>query len=186
MKTVQEHFLNTSKALKPTENGKIIACVFIIARQFQQEGYGGLLIELSMRYLYADNEYISLCTLIFEFGYVLSRKEHRTCTPERPFSVERLAAYQRYWLQSIVEYMAQKGTKWQFDIIELLKLSGISDVGIAAKLFTYDMLANVHEEYWIVISEEKRIGLESYDLPKSLVDPAKTEEEIENSLASIL
>ncbi|KRY99950.1 hypothetical protein T4B_2816 [Trichinella pseudospiralis] len=80
-------------------------------------------------------------------------KEHRTCTPERPFSVERLAAYQRYWLQSIVEYMAQKGTKWQFDIIELLKLSGISDVGIAAKLFTYDMLANVHEEYWIVISE---------------------------------
>ncbi|KRZ35860.1 hypothetical protein T4C_9645 [Trichinella pseudospiralis] len=99
MKTVQEHFLNTSKALKPTEN------------------------------------------------------EHRTCTPERPFSVERLAAYRRYWLQSIVEYMAQKGTKWQFDIIELLKLSGISDVGIAAKLFTYDMLANVHEEYWIVISE---------------------------------
>ncbi|KRX91670.1 hypothetical protein T4E_3042, partial [Trichinella pseudospiralis] len=35
-KTVREHFLNTSKALKPTENGKIIACDFIIARQFQQ------------------------------------------------------------------------------------------------------------------------------------------------------
>ncbi|KAL1286208.1 Protein SMAX1-LIKE [Trichinella pseudospiralis] len=34
--------------------------------------------------------------------------------------------------------------------------------------------------------EEKRIGLESYDLPKSLVDPAKTEEEIENSLASFI
>ncbi|KRY62018.1 hypothetical protein T4A_7772, partial [Trichinella pseudospiralis] len=32
-------------------------------------------------------------------------------------------------------------------------------------------------------SEEKRLGLDSYDLPKSLVDPAKTEEEIENSLA---
>ncbi|KRY99507.1 hypothetical protein T4C_2584 [Trichinella pseudospiralis] len=35
-------------------------------------------------------------------------------------------------------------------------------------------------------SEEKRLGLDSYDLPKSLVDPAKTEEEIENSLASIV
>ncbi|KRY96556.1 hypothetical protein T4B_4331, partial [Trichinella pseudospiralis] len=68
----------------------------------------------------------------------------------------------------------------------LPKLSGIADVDIAATLFTYDMLAKEHEEYWIVISEEKRIGLESYDLPKSLVDPAKTEEEIENSLASIL
>ncbi|KRZ17454.1 Histone acetyltransferase ESA1, partial [Trichinella pseudospiralis] len=94
------------------------------------------LIELSMRYLYADNEYISLCSPIFEFGYVLSRKEHRTCTPERPFSVERLAAYRRYWLQSIVEYMAQKGTKREFDISELSRGIGISVVDIVATFFT--------------------------------------------------
>ncbi|KRZ01258.1 hypothetical protein T4B_429 [Trichinella pseudospiralis] len=36
MKTVQEHLLDTSKALKPTENAKISASVFIIARQFLQ------------------------------------------------------------------------------------------------------------------------------------------------------
>ncbi|KRY97404.1 hypothetical protein T4B_14585 [Trichinella pseudospiralis] len=40
--------------------------------------------------------------------------------------------------------------------------------------------------FYVAYGEEKRIGLESYDLPKSLVDPAKTEEEIENSLASIV
>ncbi|KRY86988.1 hypothetical protein T4D_12698 [Trichinella pseudospiralis] len=47
----------------------------------------------------------------------------------------------------------KKGTKRQFDITELPKLSGIADVDIAATLFTYDMLAKEHEEYWIVISE---------------------------------
>ncbi|KRY66651.1 hypothetical protein T4A_14060 [Trichinella pseudospiralis] len=40
--------------------------------------------------------------------------------------------------------------------------------------------------FYVAYGEEKRIGLESYDLPKSLVDPAKTEEEIENSLATFL
>ncbi|KRZ35560.1 hypothetical protein T4C_13664 [Trichinella pseudospiralis] len=40
--------------------------------------------------------------------------------------------------------------------------------------------------FYVAYGEEKRIGLESYDLPKSLVDPAKTEEEIENSLATSL
>ncbi|KRY95743.1 hypothetical protein T4C_1116, partial [Trichinella pseudospiralis] len=30
-----------------------------------------------------------------------------------------LAAYRQYWLQSIVEYMAEKGIKREFDIREL-------------------------------------------------------------------
>ncbi|KRZ08106.1 Histone acetyltransferase ESA1 [Trichinella pseudospiralis] len=133
-------------------------------------------------------------------GYILSKSENGIITLERPFSVEGLAAYRQYWLQSIVEYMAQKGTKRQFDITELPKLSGIADVDIAATLFTYDMLrksmknigyASIFETaaqslFYVAYGEEKRIGLESYDLPKSLVDPAKTEEEIENSLASIV
>ncbi|KRZ73392.1 hypothetical protein T10_7263 [Trichinella papuae] len=50
-------------------------------------------------------------------GSILSRNENRICTPERPFSVEGLAAYRRYWLQRIVDYMTQKGTKRQFDIV---------------------------------------------------------------------
>ncbi|KRZ00922.1 Histone acetyltransferase ESA1 [Trichinella pseudospiralis] len=73
-------------------------------------------------------------------GYILSKSENGIITLERPFSVEGLAAYRQYWLQSIVEYMAKKGTKRQFDITELPKLSGIADVDIAATLFTYDML----------------------------------------------
>ncbi|KRZ10745.1 hypothetical protein T4C_9564 [Trichinella pseudospiralis] len=39
MKTVQEHFLNTLKALKPTENAEINACVFIITHQFLKIRY---------------------------------------------------------------------------------------------------------------------------------------------------
>ncbi|KRZ71362.1 Histone acetyltransferase ESA1 [Trichinella papuae] len=54
---------------------------------------------------------------MFELGYILSKNENRICTPERPFSVEGLAAYRRYWLMMIFDYMAQKGTKTQFGIV---------------------------------------------------------------------
>ncbi|KRZ01608.1 hypothetical protein T11_17165 [Trichinella zimbabwensis] len=52
-----------------------------------------------------------------------------------------------------MDYMAQKGTKRQFDIVELSNLTGIADMDIVATLFTYDMLAKEGEEYWIVMSE---------------------------------
>ncbi|KRZ09235.1 Histone acetyltransferase ESA1 [Trichinella zimbabwensis] len=90
------------------------------------------------------------------YRYILSINENRICTPERPFSVEGLAAYWRYWLQRIMDYMAQKGTKRQFDIVELSNLTGIADMDIVATLFTYDMLAKEGEEYWIVMSETFR------------------------------
>ncbi|KRY64148.1 hypothetical protein T4A_13924 [Trichinella pseudospiralis] len=140
MKTVQEHFLNTLKALKPTENAEINACVFIITHQF-----------LKIRYLlWPEMPTIYNLSCIMAMFY---RKKKIIYARRRQFSVEGLAAYRHYWLQSIVEYMAQKGTKRQFDTTELPKLSGIADVDIAATLFTYDMLAKEHEEYWIVISE---------------------------------
>ncbi|KRZ00023.1 hypothetical protein T4B_8690 [Trichinella pseudospiralis] len=41
-----------------------------------------------------------------------------------------LAAYGRHWLQAIVNCMAQKETRKQFNIAELQKFSGISEVAI--------------------------------------------------------
>ncbi|KRY64907.1 hypothetical protein T4A_4287 [Trichinella pseudospiralis] len=98
---------------------------------------------------------------------------------------EGLAAYGRHWLQAIVNCMAQKETRKQFNIAELQKFSGISEVAIVP---TYASIPETAVQSLLCAAhgEEKRIGLESYDLPKSLVDPAKTEEEIENSLASIV
>ncbi|XP_003369092.1 KRAB-A domain-containing protein 2 [Trichinella spiralis] len=51
-----------------------------------------------------------------------------------------------------------------------------------------DRKAVVHETtgqnpFKVTFGEEPRIGLESYVLPKSLVDAAKTEEEVEGFLA---
>ncbi|KRZ01255.1 hypothetical protein T4B_6293, partial [Trichinella pseudospiralis] len=74
----------------------------------------------------------------FQWKDMFYRKKKIIYARRRPFSVEGSAAYRQYMLQSIVEYMAEKGTNWQFDIIELPKLSGIADVDIAATLFTYD------------------------------------------------
>ncbi|KRZ35557.1 hypothetical protein T4C_13664 [Trichinella pseudospiralis] len=75
----------------------------------------------------------------FQWKDMFYRKKKIIYARRRPFSVEGSAAYRQYMLQSIVEYMAEKGTNWQFDIIELPKLSGIADVDIAATLFTYDI-----------------------------------------------
>ncbi|KRY80129.1 hypothetical protein T4D_3949, partial [Trichinella pseudospiralis] len=127
MKTVQEHLLNTSKALKPTENAKINASAFIIARQFLQMEF-----VLPTEARYADEiQPIVHHSNVPHLGYILSKSGNGIITLERPFSVEGLAAYRQYWLQ------------------KLPKLSGIADVDIAATLFTYDMLAKEHEEYWI-------------------------------------
>ncbi|KRX90530.1 hypothetical protein T4E_12256 [Trichinella pseudospiralis] len=125
MKTVQEHLLNTSKALKPTENAKINASVFIIARQFLQMEF-----VLPTEARYADE---------------IQPIVHHSNVPH----VSRL---------------------WElFDRID-------------ASIFE----TAAQSLFYVAYGEEKRIGLESYDLPKSLVDPAKTEEEIENSLASLI
>ncbi|KRY97637.1 putative MYST-like histone acetyltransferase 1, partial [Trichinella zimbabwensis] len=79
--------------------------------------------QISIHGIDAESKYNLSCIMvmppieIFELGYILSINENRICTPERPFSVEGLAAYWRYWLQRIMDYMAQKGTKRQFDIV---------------------------------------------------------------------
>ncbi|KRZ00013.1 hypothetical protein T4B_2072 [Trichinella pseudospiralis] len=43
-----------------------------------------------------------------------------------------LAAYGRHCLQAILNSMTQKGTRKQFDIAELPKFSGISEVAIVS------------------------------------------------------
>ncbi|KRY64163.1 hypothetical protein T4B_1470 [Trichinella pseudospiralis] len=44
--------------------------------------------------------------------------------------------WRRYWSQVILDHMAQKGTKRQFDISELSRGIGISVVDIVATFFT--------------------------------------------------
>ncbi|KRY73928.1 hypothetical protein T4A_613 [Trichinella pseudospiralis] len=117
-----------------------------------------------MPHLYAENIFSSILQSLNLVMFcreknidMFYRKKKIIYARRRPFSVEGSAAFRQYMLQSIVEYMAEKGTNWQFDIIELPKLSGIADVDIAATLFTYDMLAKEHEEYWIVISELHKV-----------------------------
>ncbi|KRZ10903.1 Histone acetyltransferase KAT7 [Trichinella zimbabwensis] len=128
------HTIGYFSKAKDADSKYNLSCIMVMPT-YGRQGYGGFLIE---------------------FSYILSKNEKRICTPERPFSVEGLAAYRRYWLMMIFDYMAQKGTKRQFDIVELSNLTGIADVDIVATLFTYDMLAKEGEEYWIVMSETFR------------------------------
>ncbi|KRX90548.1 hypothetical protein T4E_8102 [Trichinella pseudospiralis] len=142
MKTVQEHFLNISKALKPTENAKINACVFIIARQFLQIEYL-LRPDMPMKYN------LSCITVMFYRGNNIvhaRRRDH--------------LMWRRYWSQVILDHMAQKGTKRQFDIsgkpgfLFFNYPEGLAKCrGHCSNTLYINMLAIEHEEYSIVISE---------------------------------
>ncbi|OUC45313.1 hypothetical protein D917_01950 [Trichinella nativa] len=102
---------------------------------YGKQGYGGFLIDLS---------------------YILCKKENKIGTPERPFSIDGLMAYRRYWLRIIVDYMVQKGTKRQFDIVELSKSTAVQEIDIVTTLFAYDMVLKEFDEYWVVMSETFR------------------------------
>ncbi|KRY56080.1 Histone acetyltransferase KAT7 [Trichinella britovi] len=122
-----------SKA-KDFDSKHSLSCIMVMPT-YGKQGYGGFLIDLS---------------------YILCKKENKIGTPERPFSIDGLMAYRRYWLRIIVDYMVQKGTKRQFDIVELSKSTAVQEIDIVTTLFAYDMLLKDTEKYWVVMSETFR------------------------------
>ncbi|KAL1235146.1 Histone acetyltransferase SAS3 [Trichinella pseudospiralis] len=86
----------------------------------EKAGYGGFLIELS---------------------YVLSRKEHRTCTPERSFYVEAIL------VTGDIGPHGSEGNEENYP-------EGLAKCrGHCSNILYINMLAIEHEEYSIVISE---------------------------------
>ncbi|KRZ48968.1 KRAB-A domain-containing protein 2 [Trichinella nativa] len=97
-----------------------------------------------------------------EFSYVIIA-ELKTCWPELKLVTDKLAIWMR-----------ENGCKrWSMGL----------------KFVQWQINVSIHETtgqspFKVTFGEEPRIGLESYVLPKSLVDAAKTEEEIEEFLTS--
>ncbi|KRY56767.1 KRAB-A domain-containing protein 2, partial [Trichinella britovi] len=70
-----------------------------------------------------------------------------------------------------------------------MRENGCKRWSMGLKFVQWQINVSIHETtgqspFKVTFGEEPRIGLESYLLPKSLVDAAKTEEEIEELLTS--
>ncbi|KRX76741.1 KRAB-A domain-containing protein 2 [Trichinella sp. T6] len=117
-----------------------------------------------------------------EFSYVIIA-ELKTCWPElklvtgRPRHPQSQGAVER--LNGVVQ---DKLAIW-------MRENGCKRWSMGLKFVQWQINVSIHETtgqspFKVTFGEEPRIGLESYVLPKSLVDAAKTEEEIEEFLTS--
>ncbi|KAI8817071.1 acyl-CoA N-acyltransferase [Fimicolochytrium jonesii] len=95
----------------------------------QRKGYGGLLIE---------------------FSYLLSRREGRTGSPEKPLSDLGLLTYRRYWRRSVVRALveAREGGKEGVTIEDLSTTLSMTPSDVIHTLYLLHLLAkNAHGDY---------------------------------------
>ncbi|KRY80428.1 hypothetical protein T4D_12266 [Trichinella pseudospiralis] len=139
MKTVQEHFLNTLKALKPTENVIINACVFIIARQFLEIEYL-LRPDMPMKYNLSCITVMSpmLCSIAERTSYM-----HAGEIILRGGDI----GHRRYWTTWL-----RRERRGNLTLVNYPE--GLAKCrGHCSNILYINMLAIEHEEYSILISE---------------------------------
>jgi len=85
-----------------------VSCILTLPIH-QRKGYGNLLIEFSkykilknLRILFRRNSYISFH---FFIGYLLTKRESKTGSPEKPLSDLGLLSYRYYWRNVLFEVL---------------------------------------------------------------------------------
>ena len=83
-----------------------VSCIMTLPVR-QRKGWGSLLIDLSKLYARSMLE-PGLCILIGNVfvGYLLSKKEGRTGSPEKPLSALGALGYKNYWTLSLMRYLS--------------------------------------------------------------------------------
>jgi len=82
-----------------------VSCIMTLPVR-QRKGWGNLLVDLSE--LYTDAMPEPNCILIGTVfvGYLLSKKEGRTGSPEKPLSALGALGYKNYWTLSLMRYLS--------------------------------------------------------------------------------
>jgi len=82
-----------------------VSCIMTLPVR-QRKGWGNLLIDFSK--LYARSLLGSGCVLIgcISVGYLLSKKEGRTGSPEKPLSALGALGYKNYWTLSLMRCLS--------------------------------------------------------------------------------
>lgn len=91
-----------------------VSCIMTLPVR-QRQGWGNLLIDFSKQCFFKNS--LSRLPNLSE-GYLLSKKEQRTGSPEKPLSALGALGYRNYWTLSIMRYLQQAPPN--------LRLEGIS------------------------------------------------------------
>lgn len=77
-----------------------VSCIMTLPVR-QRQGWGNLLIDFSKSSLNQG----SVGELILSIGYLLSKKERRTGSPEKPLSALGALGYRNYWTLALMRYL---------------------------------------------------------------------------------
>lgn len=113
---------------KVSEQGYNLACILTLPHE-QRRGYGKILID---------------------FSYMLSKKDGKIAGPEKPLSDLGLLSYRAYWLEVILEELAQSK---EMNVRVMSKKTCITEEDIIGTLIAYKMVKYYGEDLVIALDD---------------------------------
>lgn len=130
------HVLGYFSKEKVSDMDYNVSCILTLP-QHQRKGYGRMLID---------------------FSYLLTKRERKTGTPEKPLSDLGLLTYRRYWkdvlLENLVKIEPEKDNEKIVSVRGLSLETGITSNDIVGTLQAYGMIKYWRGTHVIVLSEE--------------------------------
>lgn len=93
--------------------------------------------------------------MLIDFSYLLSRREGKIGSPERPLSDLGLLSYRSYWTDVILGYLSERETAAELSIRDISQETAVNPADIVSTLQALQML-----KYW----KGKHIILKKQDM----------------------
>lgn len=123
------HLIGYFSKEKESAEGYNVACILTLP-QHQRSGFGRLLIE---------------------FSYVLSKRENKLGSPEKPLSDLGLLGYRAYWTETIVELLLK--TEDEISIDEIANKTAIIHADVLQTCQALNMLKQYQGKHYLVLSD---------------------------------
>ncbi|KAG1382431.1 hypothetical protein G6F61_002267 [Rhizopus arrhizus] len=125
------HFVGYFSKEKKSSLGYNLSCIMTLP-SYQRNGYGQFLID---------------------FSYLLSKREKKVGSPEKPLSDLGLLSYRRYWINAIKKYLKYHSDQTSIEEISKETCITISDI-LSTLEFNNMLRKNKEGQYEIIINNE--------------------------------
>jgi histone acetyltransferase HTATIP len=109
-----------------------VACILTLP-QYQRRGFGKLLIA---------------------FSYLLSARENKLGSPEKPLSDLGLLGYRAYWQETIVDILMEPGARAEINIEDLAQMTSMTTNDVLHTLQNLNMLRYSRNQHVIVLTDK--------------------------------
>lgn len=111
--------------LKPTSKRRATLCNYSIIGYFSKEKHSPANYNLSCIMTLPNQQRKGYGQFLIDFSYLLSRKEGKQCSPEKPLSDLGLISYTSYWTRKVLQYISEH-TDEEIDVSKISVDTGIS------------------------------------------------------------